>query len=194
MGLVLEKQIYIPPPNTTAFRLMETRDKILATWVALVKQSVSSKEQEPIIVNAIPALLENLAQALDQSYPRQLATEGTNLASEHGGERARITRFTPSAIRLESSHGRAIITVHNFGPHIPVEEQETLFRSFMRTKAAQTGHKTGWGLGLAMVRGMTEGHGGSITLDSAPERGTTFIIDVPIDSRPHLAHPITPGA
>lgn len=100
----------------------------------------------------------------------------------------------PITIRLQETHGRVILSVRNEGAHIPAEDQERLFRSFMRTHSAQAGKTRGWGLGLAMVRGMAEGHGGSITVDSAPGRGTTFIIDVPLDSRPHLAHPLTPGA
>jgi signal transduction histidine kinase len=100
---------------------------------------------------------------------------------------------TPIQIRLEKIHDRAIFSVRNEGPHIPMEEQEGLFRSFMRSEAAAKSAKRGWGLGLAMVRGMAEGHGGSITVDSAPGRGTTFVIDVPTDSRPFLKYPITPG-
>lgn len=97
----------------------------------------------------------------------------------------------PIEIVLEEHLGRAIVSVHNEGPHIPTEEQESLFRSFMRTRMAQGSDRKGWGIGLAMVRGMAEGHGGSITVDSAPGRGTTFIIDVPVDSRPHLNNPTT---
>jgi signal transduction histidine kinase len=100
---------------------------------------------------------------------------------------------TPVTIRVDEVHGRAVLSVHNEGPVIPAEEQEVLFRSFMRSRTVAASRKRGWGLGLAMVRGMAEGHGGSISVDSGPERGTKFIIDVPVDSRPHLGHPVTPG-
>jgi signal transduction histidine kinase len=99
----------------------------------------------------------------------------------------------PISVRLETLHGRVMFSVRNEGAPVPVEEQEGLFRSFMRSQAARSGKKRGWGLGLAMARGMAEGHGGSITLDSAPGRGTTFVIDVPVDSRPYLGRPLTPG-
>ncbi|MEO5970707.1 MAG: HAMP domain-containing sensor histidine kinase [Bdellovibrionia bacterium] len=96
-------------------------------------------------------------------------------------------------VLLQKIRGRAIVSVHNEGPPIPKEEQESLFQSFMRAQSTEYRKKNGWGLGLAMVRGMAEGHGGSICVDSAPGRGTTFIIDVPVDSRPHLSKPVTPG-
>jgi signal transduction histidine kinase len=99
----------------------------------------------------------------------------------------------PINVIMRTFRGRVIVSVQNEGPHIPAEEQEGLFRSFMRSKSAKEGGKRGWGLGLAMVRGMAEGHGGSVAVDSAPDRGTTFIIDVPIDSRPFLGSTLTPG-
>jgi signal transduction histidine kinase len=103
-------------------------------------------------------------------------------------------RAKPVVVRLEKIHDRAIFSVRNEGPPIPAEEQEGLFQAFMRSHAAKGSMNRGWGLGLAMVRGMAEGHGGSVTVDSAPERGTTFVIDVPVDPRPHLNAPTTPGA
>jgi signal transduction histidine kinase len=41
------------------------------------------------------------------------------------------------------------------------------------------------------VRGVAESHGGSIGVDSLPERGTTFVIDIPLDARPFQTAPIT---
>jgi Histidine kinase-, DNA gyrase B-, and HSP90-like ATPase len=52
----------------------------------------------------------------------------------------------------------------------------------------------GWGLGLAQVRAVAEAHGGSIGVDSVPERGTTFTIEIPLDARPYQSNPITPTA
>lgn len=101
---------------------------------------------------------------------------------------------TPISIVIQSFHERVILSVHNEGSHIPVEQQENLFQSFMRAESAKIGKKSGWGLGLAMVRGFAEAHGGSIVVDSAPGRGTTFIIDVPLDSRMLRTHLVTPGA
>lgn len=89
----------------------------------------------------------------------------------------------PITIALRELHGWALMTVNNEGSYIPVEEQETLFRAFHRLRSAEEGAKRGWGLGLAQVRGVAEAHGGSITIDSLPGRGTTFIIDVPLDAR-----------
>ncbi len=91
----------------------------------------------------------------------------------------------PVTITVREVHGRALITVHNEGPPIPVEQQETLFHAFHRLQSAEQGRQPGWGLGLAQARGAAEAHGGSIGVDSLPERGTTFTIDIPVDARPY---------
>ena len=92
----------------------------------------------------------------------------------------------PITVAVREMHGRAILTVHNHGAHIPAERQETLFRAFQRLTEAEASGKRGWGLGLAQVRAAAEAHGGSIGVDSLPERGTTFIIDIPLDALARL--------
>lgn len=98
----------------------------------------------------------------------------------------------PVTITARVLHERSIISVHNEGSYIPVEQQETLFRAFHRLPSAEQGTERGWGLGLAQVRGVAEAHGGSIGIDSLPERGTTFLIDIPLDARPYQSAGTTP--
>lgn len=97
----------------------------------------------------------------------------------------------PITVTIEQTHGRAILRVHNHGPPIPVEKRETLFRAFQRAVATETSGKRGWGLGLAQARAVAEAHGGSIAVDSVPDRGTTFTIDIPMDARPFQNKPTT---
>jgi signal transduction histidine kinase len=103
-------------------------------------------------------------------------------------------RLRPITISIGQTHGRALVTVHNEGSYIPPPERETLFEAFRRTHEAERSHVRGWGLGLALVRAVVEAHGGSIAVESLPETGTTFIIDIPNDARPFQSAPVTPGA
>jgi signal transduction histidine kinase len=91
---------------------------------------------------------------------------------------------TPVRITFSEYHGRMLLSVHNQGAPIPPDQVESVFQVFRRAKAAREGDKQGWGIGLPYVRSVAESHGGSIDVDSAEERGTTFSIDIPIDSRP----------
>jgi len=77
-----------------------------------------------------------------------------------------------------------ILTVHNEGEPIPADQFESIFQVFRRADAAKEGGKDGWGIGLPYVRSVAESHGGSVAVDSAVRRGTTFTIDIPVDSRP----------
>lgn len=86
-------------------------------------------------------------------------------------------------IKIETSHGNLVLSVHNEGLPIPQEDQETVFQVFRRASNAKEGKKSGWGVGLPYVRAVAESHGGSIVIDSALERGTTFTVSIPIDAR-----------
>lgn len=96
----------------------------------------------------------------------------------------------PITVTVRQTHGRAFLMVHNHGAPIPAAEQETLFRAFQRTRNPETARTRGWGLGLSQARGVAEAHGGSIAVDSLPERGTTFTIDIPVDARPFQEKPV----
>ena len=41
----------------------------------------------------------------------------------------------------------------------------------------------GWGLGLTLVKGIAEAHGGLVSVESSSEQGTTFFVELPLDSR-----------
>lgn len=90
---------------------------------------------------------------------------------------------SPIDIQIQEVHARLLLTVHNEGPPIPPAEQECIFEMYRRADAARKGQKQGWGVGLPYVRAVAESHGGSVGLDSDVERGTTFVIDIPLDAR-----------
>lgn len=89
---------------------------------------------------------------------------------------------TPVTITLEQKVNEVQISVMNKGELISAEDQQNLFLPFRRGKKAE-GSKKGWGIGLTLVRGVAEAHGGSARVESALEKGTTFIVTLPIDGR-----------
>ncbi|GLI35160.1 two-component system sensor histidine kinase NtrB [Desulforhabdus amnigena] len=70
------------------------------------------------------------------------------------------------------------IIIKDNGPGIREELQEKIFDPFFTTKT------DGTGLGLAISRNIIQDHGGTITLVSAPSKGATFIIELPLDIAP----------
>jgi signal transduction histidine kinase len=89
----------------------------------------------------------------------------------------------PITIEVGRQGDGARIAVHNTGPAIPLSEQAHIFDPYARMRSADTGDRLGWGLGLTLVRGVAEAHGGHVSVASDPESGTTFTIDLPLDAR-----------
>ncbi|NOK38880.1 GAF domain-containing protein [Corallococcus exercitus] len=108
---------------------------------------------------------------------RALWNLGTN-AIKYGAADLPIT-FT-----VTSMDGEARASVHNPGPAIARVDQETIFKPFIRTRSAQTGTSKGWGLGLTLVWGCAQAHGGRVELTSDADTGTTFSLVLPWDARP----------
>ncbi|MFY0527474.1 sensor histidine kinase [Archangium gephyra] len=67
---------------------------------------------------------------------------------------------------------------------MPSGEQQQLFQYFARTKSAEASGKKGWGIGLTLVKGVAEAHGGSVHVESTPEQGTTFRVRLPGTAKP----------
>ncbi len=93
-------------------------------------------------------------------------------------------KFTPDggrvAIRLRREGDDALLEVSDTGIGIPVEEQDQLFARFFRSSTAQKQAIPGSGLGLSIARAVVTKHGGSVTVESALDRGTTFRVRLPV--------------
>ncbi len=89
-------------------------------------------------------------------------------------------------VRVETAgEGSARVSVADTGIGIPAEEMPRLFERFHRVEGAQGRSFEGSGIGLAMVQELVRLHGGEITAESAPGKGTTFTVQLPL-GRSHL--------
>jgi len=85
-------------------------------------------------------------------------------------------------VSLESKQDNSVqFEVHDRGIGIAEVDQERIFGRFERL-AAQPGHPAGAGVGLWLVRGLVEAHGGTIEVQSEPAQGATFTIILPLDA------------
>lgn len=89
---------------------------------------------------------------------------------------------TPITITTEKTPEQIKLHVHNHGPVIDGEEREYLFEAFARARSAQLSKKKGWGLGLTLVKGLSEAMKGNVTVKSDQE-GTIFTVTLPLDAR-----------
>jgi signal transduction histidine kinase len=83
------------------------------------------------------------------------------------------------ASKAEDDKTAIEIRVADRGPGIPEHEQRRIFDPFFRGARAIQDQIHGAGLGLSLVKRIIEAHGGSVRVESAPMRGTEFIVRIP---------------
>ncbi|MDC0744605.1 PAS domain S-box protein [Polyangium mundeleinium] len=93
---------------------------------------------------------------------------------------------TPIEIVAQARGGEVVVMVRNQGPGITAEDLRALFERFQRGRA-RGGAIKGLGLGLYIVRGLVEAHGGRVVAESVPGEITTFSFSLPVVMRPEGA-------
>jgi signal transduction histidine kinase len=93
-------------------------------------------------------------------------------------------KFTPGggsvSVVAKQVDGTAEIAVSDTGVGIAPEDQEAIFEAFRQVGTDVTRKREGTGLGLALARRFVELHGGTIRVASAPGKGSTFTVTLPI--------------
>ncbi len=83
-------------------------------------------------------------------------------------------------VRLEKENDKAKISVIDNGPGITEEDQKRLFGRYVRLSNKPTGNESSVGLGLYIVKNLTESMNGSIRCESEPGKGSRFIVTFPL--------------
>ena len=93
-------------------------------------------------------------------------------------------RYSTGDVSLELSQLRvgtqqlAAIQVHDRGPGVPAPQRERIFEPFYRLPGASE-REGGVGLGLALVKSISQRHGGSVRCEGRPGGGASFIVELP---------------
>jgi signal transduction histidine kinase len=83
-------------------------------------------------------------------------------------------------VEVALSNEVAKVAVTNCGAGVPPDDLPFLFERYSRSHAARMSPTKGLGLGLYIARGIVEGHGGRIWVESVPEQTTTFQFTIPL--------------
>lgn len=116
----------------------------------------------------------------------ELLIDPQRLAQVVGNLISNAVKYTDSggvAVSAAADAREVRIAVADTGPGIDLDEQPRVFDSFYRGHIPQRTTE-GLGVGLAIARSLTEAHGGRLTLDSAPGRGSVFTLHLPREDRP----------
>ncbi len=92
-------------------------------------------------------------------------------------------RSAPVKVHFEQKGDELHLSIHNEGDPISLEDQMNIFKQFKRTDSAKLSGKKGWGIGLTLVKGIVEAHGGNISVKSDAEHGTTFLMRLPRNTK-----------
>jgi two-component system, OmpR family, sensor kinase len=156
---------------------------------------------EPVDLESVVHQAANDYRVVDGSRPVTVTVNASPWVSADGNAIMQILTnllgnvrtHTPVGTRvdiaLSEDGGFAVLNVSDNGPGIGSSELPLIFEAFYRTDPSRSRSKGGAGLGLAIVAGIVERNGGTISVDSAPGKGTTFIIRFPRIADPSVHEP-----
>ena len=87
---------------------------------------------------------------------------------------------TPIDVTLSRDGAVALLEVRDHGPGLPNGDPSALFERFWRAEGGRERGRAGAGLGLAIVAGVVERHGGRVEAANAPGGGAAFTVELPL--------------
>lgn len=103
----------------------------------------------------------------------QMLTNLIDNAVKFNAEKGSVT------VRLKRENGRDTISVADTGEGISGEHLQRIFERFYRTDRARSREIGGTGLGLAIVKHLARLHGGEVSVNSTPGKGSVFSVELP---------------
>jgi len=141
--------------------------------VALVRESVAESAEQfmPRSIIFAPAG-EHISVLADRQLLKMALLQLLDNAAKYGGTDASIT------LDIHEEKDEAVVSVHNEGSFIPLEERGKIFKRFYRSPGSV--HKaSGTGIGLSVVKHVVEAHQGRVWVVSDSSAGTTFFLTLP---------------
>ena len=133
---------------------------------AQAELAVSATGQS-LVIHGSPRLLRRLM--------RNLLENAKRYGSSGGGQGEVTLELTQQRIGQQDF---AVIEVHDRGPGVPAAQRERIFEPFYRLPGASE-RDGGVGLGLALVKSISERHGGTVRCEARPGGGATFVVQLP---------------
>lgn len=113
----------------------------------------------------------------DEQKIRQLILILVDNAVKYTQEKGRIS------VHVQEENGGVLLSVSDTGIGIAPEHQERIFDRFYRVDKVRSRRMGGNGLGLAIAREIAEAHGGTISIESEPGKGTTFRVQLKVRTK-----------
>ena len=190
----------------TLMRQQTDRMQALVTdLLTLARIEGAPRPPADVWVDVAPLLQRVVSDARAADQERHAIAFETGPAAAVNGEESELLsavsnlvnnalRYTPAggSVRIAwqlRSDGGAEFSVSDTGPGIAKEHLPRLTERFYRVDSSRSRETGGTGLGLAIVKHVVQRHGGILSIDSAPGRGSTFRIVLPAGRGRVVAQP-----
>jgi two-component system sensor histidine kinase KdpD len=141
--------------------------------VRMIEASIEASSQElgthPVQIHSTA---HHAAVMADEQLLKMALFQLLDNAAKYGSSDSSIT------IYVHEEPSEILIGVRNEGSFIPVEEREKIFQRFYRSPGSDR-RASGTGIGLSVVKRVTEAHHGRAWIDSSQHSGTTFFLSLP---------------
>lgn len=142
-------------------------EKIIKRAVAVVKPTALARRVDLVVPP------DNFDLWLDEDRMVQLITNLLTNAVKFSPEGGTVT------IAVQDDTDQTRFEISDQGPGIAADDQEKIFDKFGQVKSVDFAGAKGMGLGLAISKQIAEQHGGAIGVNSVPDKGTTFWVNIP---------------
>ncbi len=172
-----------------AEELSQLSTRLLQT-AQLETEDLAVARDEIVVADLIQSVLKEQSERMS-GHPVEIAAPdaGLTLRGDRDLLSMALTQFLDNAAKYSfagtavkvsawESHAQVLLSVHNFGPAIPISDRERIFQRFYRSE--NTRHlAAGTGIGLSTVMMAAEAHRGHVWVISNSEEGTTFYLSLP---------------
>jgi PAS domain S-box-containing protein len=167
--------------------------KIEAGRMALRREEFSAADAVNDVVSVLRPLADVKGISLNSSVPGRLSVHAdrTRFKQVLYNLVSNAVKFTPQGgsvqVEARQQQDSVLFAVTDTGIGISAQDQEAIFNEFHQAHAGEAQAREGTGLGLAISRRLVELHGGSIWVESEPDRGSRFSFTLPVEPPEEMA-------
>jgi signal transduction histidine kinase len=167
--------------NLLTFARKRQTTRVMVDVNQVVRETLALRSYEQRVTNIV--VIDALAAGLPQVFADGHQLQQVLLNLIINAEQAMLTANGRGVIVVRTWHDAAqesvILEINDDGPGIPEEVQPKIFDPFFTTKEVGKGT----GLGLTVAYAIVQEHGGRIRLESRPNAGASFYVELPVSGK-----------